>query len=142
MGVNSARQFPGLISYHLKGWFPDLPGQPGYNRRLRRLGPSIARVQLEVPAYVSGGRIRPRHRLGREALFRLSRTLELSPKPRLTTPGHHRIGRCPPAEQVKAKIRLVIESVFSCLKQQMRMEDHLAKPRRSSFKGLPSVSWR
>jgi hypothetical protein len=39
----------------------------------------------------------------------------------------HELGQRPPAEIAKARIRLVIESVFSTLKQQMRMEDHLAK---------------
>jgi hypothetical protein len=33
----------------------------------------------------------------------------------------------PPTEVEKARIRLVIESVFSNLKQQMRLSDHLAK---------------
>ncbi len=33
----------------------------------------------------------------------------------------------PPSEIIKARIRLVIESVFSTLKRQMRLEDHLAK---------------
>ncbi len=31
------------------------------------------------------------------------------------------------AEQAKARIRLIIESVFSNLKRQMRLEQHLAK---------------
>jgi hypothetical protein len=39
------------------------------------------------------------------------------------TPERHR----PPAEVAKARIRLVIESVFSTLKRQMRLETHLAK---------------
>jgi len=39
----------------------------------------------------------------------------------------HRLGERPPSEITKARIRLVIESVFSTLKRQMRMEDHLAK---------------
>jgi hypothetical protein len=33
----------------------------------------------------------------------------------------------PPSEIAKARIRLVIESLFSNLKRQMRLEDHLAK---------------
>ena len=45
----------------------------------------------------------------------------------LVTPERHRLGHRPPAEQVKAHIRLVIESVFSNLKRQMRLEQHLAK---------------
>jgi hypothetical protein len=46
---------------------------------------------------------------------------------RLITPDKHRLGERPPAEIAKARIRLVIESVFSNLKGQMRLEDHLAK---------------
>ena len=45
----------------------------------------------------------------------------------LIVPEQHRLGERPPAEITKARIRLVIESVFSTLKRQMRLEDHLAK---------------
>jgi hypothetical protein len=45
----------------------------------------------------------------------------------LVTPDKHRLGERPSAEVAKARIRLVIESVFSTLKRQMRMEMHLAK---------------
>jgi hypothetical protein len=45
----------------------------------------------------------------------------------LIVPAKHRLGERPPAEVDKARIRLVIESVFATLKRQMRMEDHLAK---------------
>ena len=45
----------------------------------------------------------------------------------LIVPARHRLGERPPAEISKARIRLVIESVFATLKRQMRMEDHLAK---------------
>jgi hypothetical protein len=45
----------------------------------------------------------------------------------LITPDKHRLGHRPPSEIAKARIRLVIESVFSNLKRQMRLQDHLAK---------------
>jgi hypothetical protein len=45
----------------------------------------------------------------------------------LITPNKHKLGQRPPSEIAKARIRLVIESVFSNLKRQMRLEDHLAK---------------
>jgi hypothetical protein len=45
----------------------------------------------------------------------------------LIVPARHRLGERPPSEINKARIRLVIESVFATLKRQMRMEDHLAK---------------
>jgi hypothetical protein len=46
---------------------------------------------------------------------------------RLITPDKHRPGQRPPSEIAKARIRLVIESVFATLKRQMRPETHLAK---------------
>ncbi len=45
----------------------------------------------------------------------------------LVTPEKHRLGERPPTEVEKARIRLIIESVFSNLKRQMRLSDHLAK---------------
>jgi hypothetical protein len=54
------------------------------------------------------------------------RTLELIDV-ELVTPDKHQLGERPPAELAKARIRLVIESVFSNLKGQMRLERHLAK---------------
>ena len=45
----------------------------------------------------------------------------------LIVPDRHRLGERPPAEINKARIRLVIESVFATLKRQMRLEEHLAK---------------
>jgi len=45
----------------------------------------------------------------------------------LIVPDKHRLGERPYAEVNKARIRLVIESVFATLKRQMRLEDHLAK---------------
>jgi hypothetical protein len=45
----------------------------------------------------------------------------------LIVPDKHRLGERPPAEISKARIRLVIESVFATLGRQMRPEDHLAK---------------
>jgi DDE family transposase len=45
----------------------------------------------------------------------------------LITPDKHKLGARPAAEIAKARIRLVIESVISNLKCQMRLEQHLAK---------------
>jgi len=45
----------------------------------------------------------------------------------LIVPDKHRLGERPPSEINKARIRLVIESVFATLKRQMRLEEHLAK---------------
>jgi hypothetical protein len=45
----------------------------------------------------------------------------------LITPEKHKLAQRPPSEIAKARIRLVIESVFANLKRQMRLEEHLAK---------------
>jgi hypothetical protein len=45
----------------------------------------------------------------------------------LVTPARHRTDQQRAAEHAKARTRLVIESVFSNLKRQMRLEHHLAK---------------
>jgi hypothetical protein len=40
------------------GFFPDLPDQSQYNRRLRRLTPSITTVQLAVAELIATGSVR------------------------------------------------------------------------------------
>ena len=54
------------------------------------------------------------------------RTMELIDV-QLIAPEKHKLGERPPSEIAKARIRLIVESVFSNLKCQMRLEDHLAK---------------
>ena len=205
MGESSDRKFLGLIAYRLAGWFPHLPDQSQYNRRLRRLVPQITQVQLAVAALAAEGRVRladgtliscanypgcaskshfagaasygysPSHsqfvwgmrlvvlsdhkgvpvgydlvgpKTGEEResvvelawgqpgtiLFcdkglwgrELDSILELT-EVELITPARHRLGQRPQVELEKARIRLVIESVFANLKRQMRLGDHLAK---------------
>jgi hypothetical protein len=205
MGVSSDRHFLGLVPYRLPGWFPHLPDQSQYNRRLRRLSPYISTVQLMVAELIGEGELRladgtliacanypgcaskshfaghasygycpsksefvwgmrlvlvsdhkgvpvgydlvdPKTGTERESTFCLAqahggcalftdggfwgaeyaRTLELIDV-ELVTPDKHKLGQRPPAEIAKARIRLVVESVFSNLKRQMRLEDHLAK---------------
>jgi hypothetical protein len=58
MGVTSDRQFLGLVGKVLPGWFPHLPCQAQYNRRLRRLAPAIAAVQLRVAELVASSDLR------------------------------------------------------------------------------------
>jgi len=204
-GLTSDRQFLGAIEKLLPGYFPHLPEQTQYNRRLRRLTSSIAAVQLLVAEPIAEGRVRlvdgtliacanyPRcasrsefaghasygycpskslfvwgmrlvviadakgvpvgydlvgPKTGRER----ERALELAAAHagstlfadkgfwgreyrdcmeligiRLVTPERHRPGKRPFGEIAKARIRLVIESVFSNLKRQMRLEAHLAR---------------
>jgi hypothetical protein len=57
-GRPSDRQFLGTIGRLLPGFFPDLPGQAGYNRRLRRLTPWITTVQLMLAEMVADGQVR------------------------------------------------------------------------------------
>jgi Transposase DDE domain len=205
IGIPSDRQFLGLVARLLPGWFPHLPDQSQYNRRLRRLTPWIASVQLRVAELISEGRVRladgtllscanypgcarrshmaghagygyspsksqfiwgmrlvvisdlkgvpvgydlvgPKTGQEREAVLELAcghagsvlfcdkglwgrelnSTLELI-EVELITPERHRLGQRPQVEVEKARIRLAIESLFSNLKRQMRLGDHLAK---------------
>jgi hypothetical protein len=57
-GLPSDRQFLGLVDRLLPGWFPHLPDQTQYNRRLRRLTPYISTVQLMVAELVAEGQLR------------------------------------------------------------------------------------
>jgi hypothetical protein len=58
MGIPSDRQFLGLIEKALPGWFPRLPHQTQYNRRLRRLTPWLSCVQLQLAELLAEGRVR------------------------------------------------------------------------------------
>lgn len=58
IGIPSDRQFLGLISKVLPGWFPHLPCQSQYNRRLRRLAPLLATVQLQLAELLAAGDLR------------------------------------------------------------------------------------
>jgi Transposase DDE domain len=204
-GLPSDRQFLGMVARLLPGWFPHLPEQTQFNRRLRRLTPHITTVQLMVAELIAEGSVRlvdgtliscanypgcakrsefsptaaygycpsksqfvwgmrlvvicdrkgvpvgydlvgPKTGQERESAFRLAtahpgsllfadggfwgseydssmQLLDI----RLITPAKHKLGQRPPSEIAKARIRLIIESVFSNLKQQMRLEAHLAK---------------
>jgi hypothetical protein len=48
IGISSDRQFLGLIGRVLPGWFPHLPDQSQYNRRLRALVGLISIVQQRL----------------------------------------------------------------------------------------------
>lgn len=205
MGEPSDRQFLGMISHRLRGWFPHLPDQTQYNRRLRRLTPQITTIQLGIGELIAERRVRladgtliscanypgcagkshfapdaafgyspsksqfiwgmrlvligdikgvpvgydlvgPKTGEERESVLELAaahpesllfgdggfqgaeyeRSMELVGV-ELITPERHKLGERPPAEVEKARIRLVIESVFSNLKRQMRLGEHLAK---------------
>jgi hypothetical protein len=57
-GLNSDRQFLGTVGKLLPGFFPHLPDQTQYNRRLRRLVPWITTVQLMVSELIAEGGVR------------------------------------------------------------------------------------
>lgn len=204
-GRCSDRQFLGTIGRMLPGFFPDLPDQAGYNRRLRRLTPWITTVQLMLAELIADGQIRladgtliscanypgcarysefaghasfgycpsksqfvwgmrlvvisdhkgvpvgydlvgPKTGQERQSVLDLATgqagavlfadggfwgreylaSMELIDI-HLITPNKYRLSQRPESEKTKARIRLVIESVFSTLKRQMGMEAHLAK---------------
>ena len=55
MGINSDRQFLGLVGYRLPGWFPHLPSQSQYNRRLRGLTGLLTVVQQRLAKLLDVG---------------------------------------------------------------------------------------
>jgi hypothetical protein len=204
IGISSDRQFLGLIGRVLPGWFPHLPDQSQYNRRLRGLVELISIVQQRLAGWLDVGGARlsdgtlvgvanypgcQRHsefagfaRFGfakshhrfvygvRLVLLTDTRGLPLgytivpanekeyepladlltgtpaeiviadkglwgrayqtrlaADGTRLLTPNKTRTAANLERERALASARLVIESVFSNLKGQMRLEHHLAK---------------
>jgi IS5 family transposase len=55
IGISSDRQFLGLIGRVLPGWFPHLPDQSQYNRRLRALVELISIVQQRLARWLDSG---------------------------------------------------------------------------------------
>jgi IS5 family transposase len=58
IGISSDRQFLGLIGRVLPGWFPHLPDQSQYNRRLRALVGLISIVQQRLARWLDMGGVR------------------------------------------------------------------------------------
>jgi hypothetical protein len=58
MGICSDRQFLGLVRFRLPGWFPHLPDQTQYNRRLRALSPVMVWVQQRLSELCASGPLR------------------------------------------------------------------------------------
>src|SRR6266540_4607217 len=58
MGISSDRQFLGLVGRVLPGWFPQLPDQSQYNRRLRALIELISQVQQRLAGWLDAGGVR------------------------------------------------------------------------------------
>src|SRR5271163_3402607 len=55
IGISSDRQFLGLVGRVLPGWFPHLPCQSQYNRRLRGLVGLISIVQQRIAGWLDLG---------------------------------------------------------------------------------------
>jgi IS5 family transposase len=58
VGISSDRQFLGLVERVLPGWFPHLPDQSQYNRRLRGLVELISAVQQQLARLLDSGGVR------------------------------------------------------------------------------------
>src|SRR5881296_2936978 len=58
IGISSDRQFLGLVGRVLPGWFPHLPDQSQYNRRLRTLVELISLVQQQLARWLDRGGVR------------------------------------------------------------------------------------
>src|SRR5215210_2016820 len=58
IGISSDRQFLGLIGRVLPGWFPRLPDQSQYNRRLRGLVGLLSIVQQRLARWLDTGGVR------------------------------------------------------------------------------------
>jgi hypothetical protein len=202
MGICSDRQFLGLVAFRLPGWFPHLPSQSQYNRRLRGLTGLLTVVQQRLAGLLDAGGARladgtligvanyagcAHHsdfagvaaygfcaaksewvwgvrlvlRADRRGLplgYTLVPAIEHEYEPlldlveagetviadkglwgraynermqcaqvQLLTPARERTAANHGRERALASARLTIESVFSNLKEQMRLERHLAK---------------
>ncbi len=105
IGISSDRQFLGLIGRVLPGWFPHLPDQSQYNRRLRALVWLISIVQQRLARWLDSGGVR------------------------LSDGTLIGVANYPGCGQRSKFAGFVIESVFANLKGQMRLECHLAAAR-------------
>ena len=202
MGICSDRQFLGLVGYRLPGWFPYLPSQSQYNRRLRALTGLFTVVQQRLARLLDAGGARladgtligvanyagcaarsefvgtaaygycasksewvwgvrlvlRADRRGLPLAYTLVPANEHEYEPlldlvepgetviadkglwgraynqrmecatvQLLTPARERTAANASRERRLAGLRLTIESVFANLKEQMRLEQHLAK---------------
>ena len=58
IGISSDRQLLGLVERVLPGWFPHVPDQSQYNRRLRGLVELISIVQQQLARWLDRGGVR------------------------------------------------------------------------------------
>jgi len=103
-GTVSDRRFLGTIDRLLPEFFPDLPDQSQYNRRLRRLTPWITTVQLMLAELVAEGQVR----LADGTLIARANYLGCASKSEFAE--HAAYGYCPSKSQFVWGMRLVLIS--------------------------------
>src|ERR671937_99450 len=101
-GLSSDRQFLGAMGKLLPGFSPRLPTQTRYNRRLRRLTPWIATVQLMVAELVAEAGVR----LADGTLIGCANYPGCTSKSELA--GHAAYGYCPSKSEFVWGMRLVL----------------------------------
>src|SRR5215213_2581587 len=101
-GMVSDRRFLGTIDRLLPGFFPDLPDQAQYNRRLRRLTPWITTVQLMLAELVAEGQLR----LADGTLIACANYPGCASRSEFA--GHAAYGYCPSKSQFIWGMRLVL----------------------------------
>jgi hypothetical protein len=101
-GTVSDRRFLGTIDRLLPGFFPDLPDQSQYNRRLRRLTPWITAVQLMLSELVAEEEIR----LADGTLIACANYPGCASRSEFA--GHASFGYCPSKSQFIWGMRLVL----------------------------------
>jgi hypothetical protein len=104
MGISSDRRFLGLVPFRQPGWFPHLPEQTQYDRRLRRLTPYITTVRLMVAELLAEGRVR----LADGSLIGCANYSGCASKSRMA--GHAGYGYCPSKSLFVWGVRLVLVS--------------------------------
>src|SRR3954453_1946460 len=101
-GTVSDRRFLGTIGRLLPGFFPHLPDQAQYNRRLRRLTPWLTTVQLMLAELVADGHVR----LADGTLIACANYPGCQSHSQFA--GHAAYGYCPSKSQVIWGMRLVL----------------------------------
>lgn len=104
MGLSSDRQFLGLVGWRLPGWFPRLPSQSQYNRRLRRLSGLLTLVQQRLALLLDAGG----ERLADGTLIGVANYPGCAQRSEFA--GLARYGRCPSKSRWVWGVRLVVVS--------------------------------
>jgi hypothetical protein len=102
MGLSSDRQFLGLVGYRLPGWFPHIPSQSQYNRRLRALSGLLALVQQRLARLLDAGGVR----LADGTLIAVANYPGCAQRSEFA--GLARYGRCPSKSRWVWGVRLVV----------------------------------